>query len=72
MSNKNSFEKSEDAVIDVCDLILKLWFFIHLDKSQSIPVQKNRVFTKIIFRIYFRFHIDVCVFDRSKTTRLKH
>ena len=61
MSNKNSFEKSEDAVIDVCDLILKLWFFIHLDKSQSIPVQKIEYLQKL----YLEFTLDstsMCVF----------
>ena len=30
----------EDAVIDSCDLLIKLGFSIHPDKSQFIPVQK--------------------------------
>ena len=36
----NTFEECKDAVIDTCDLLLKLRFFIHPDKSQFIPVQK--------------------------------
>ena len=54
MLSKNSFEKSKDAVIDACDLILKLWFFIHLDKSQSIPVQKIEYLQKL----YLGFTLD--------------
>ena len=36
----NTFEECKDAVIDACDLLLKLRFSIHPDKSQFIPVQK--------------------------------
>ena len=36
----NTFEECKDAVIDTCDLLLKLRFSIHPDKSQFIPVQK--------------------------------
>ena len=36
----NTFEDCKDAVIDTCDLLLKLRFSIHPDKSQFIPVQK--------------------------------
>ena len=36
----NIFEECKYAVIDTYDFHVKLGFFIHLDKSQSIPVQK--------------------------------
>ena len=36
----NTFEECKDAVIDTCDLLLKLRFSIRPDKSQFIPVQK--------------------------------
>ena len=36
----NTFEECKDAVIDTRDLLITLGFFIHLDKSQIIPVQK--------------------------------
>ena len=34
------FEECKDAVIDSCDLLIKLGFSIHSDNSQFIPVQK--------------------------------
>ena len=34
------FEECKDAVIDTCDLLIKLGFSIHPDKSKFIPVQK--------------------------------
>ena len=36
----DTFEKCKDPVIDTCDLLIKLGFSIHPDKSQFIPVQK--------------------------------
>ena len=36
----HTFEECKDAVIDTCDLLIKLGFSIHPDKSQFIPVQK--------------------------------
>ena len=36
----DTFEECKDAVIDSCDLLIKLGFSIHPDKSQFIPVQK--------------------------------
>ena len=36
----DTFEECKDAVIDTCDLLIKLGFFIHPDKSQFISVQK--------------------------------
>ena len=36
----NTFEECKDAVIDSCDLLVKLAFSIHPDKSQFIPVQQ--------------------------------
>ena len=34
------FEECKDAFIDSCDLLIKLGFSIHPDKSQFIPIQK--------------------------------
>ena len=45
----NTFEECKDAVIDTCDLLLKLRFSIHPDKSQFIPVQKTE---------YLGFNLD--------------
>ena len=36
----DTFEECKDAVIDSCDLLIKLGFSIHSDNSQFIPVQK--------------------------------
>ena len=36
----DTFEKCKDAVIDTCDLLIRLGFSIHPDKSQFISVQK--------------------------------
>ena len=36
----DTFEECKDAVIDPCDLLIKLGFSIHPGKSQFIPVQK--------------------------------
>ena len=36
----DTFEECKDAVIGTCDLLIKLGFCIHPDKSQLIPVQK--------------------------------
>ena len=36
----DTFEECKDAVIDTCDLLIKLEFSIHPDKFQFIPVQK--------------------------------
>ena len=36
----HTFEQCKDAVIDSCDLLIKLGFSIHPNKSQFIPVQK--------------------------------
>ena len=62
----DTFEECEDAVIDTCDLLIKLGFSMHPDKSQFTPVQKR------VFKIYFRFHINDCVFDRYKTAKYKN
>ena len=35
-----TFEEFKDAVIHTCDLLIKLGFSKHPDKSQFIPVQK--------------------------------
>ena len=61
----DTFEECKEAVIDACDLLIKLGSSIPPDKSQFIPVQK------IVFRIYFRFHINDCFFDRYKTAKYK-
>ena len=37
---RDTFEECKDAVIDKCDLLIKLGFSIHPNKSQFIPVQK--------------------------------
>ena len=57
----DTFVEFKDAVINTCDLPIKLRSSIDPDKSQFIPVQKR------VFRIYFRFQINDCVFDRYKT-----
>ena len=36
----DTFEECKDTVIDSCDLLIKLGFSIHPDKSQFIPIQK--------------------------------
>ena len=36
----DNFEECKNAVIDTCDLLIKLQFSKHPDKSQFIPVQK--------------------------------
>ena len=36
----DTFEECKDAVIDKCDLLIKLGFSIHPNKFQFIPVQK--------------------------------
>ena len=36
----DTFEECKDTVIDTCNLLIKLGFSIHPDKSQFIPVQK--------------------------------
>ena len=36
----DTFEECKDAFIDSCDLLIKLGFSKHPDKSQFIPVQK--------------------------------
>ena len=36
----DAFEEYKDAVTDTCDLLIKLGFSIHQDKSQFIPIQK--------------------------------
>ena len=36
----DTFEEYKDTVIDTCNLLIKLGFSIHPDKSQFIPVQK--------------------------------
>ena len=36
----DTFEECKDAIIDTCDLLIKLGFSIHPDKSQFISVQK--------------------------------
>ena len=36
----DTFEECKDAAIDSCDLLIKLGFSIHPDKSQFIPIQK--------------------------------
>ena len=58
----DTFEECKGAVIDTCDLLMKLGFSIHPDKSQFIPVQK-------IEYLGFILHINGCVFDRYKTAK---
>ena len=61
----DTFEEYKDAVIDTCDLLIKLGFPIHRDKLQFIPVQKIE---------YLRFTLDftsMTVFDRHKTAKDK-
>ena len=36
----DTYEECKDAIIDTCDLLIKLGFSIHPDKSQFISVQK--------------------------------
>ena len=60
------FEECKDAVIDTCDLLIKLAFSIHPDKSKFIPVQKIE---------YLGFTLDstsLTVFDRYKTAKDKN
>ena len=60
------FEECKDAVIDTCDLLIKLGFSIHPDKSKFIPVQKIE---------YLGFTLgstSLTVFDRYKTAKDKN
>ena len=47
-----TFEKCKDAVFDTCDLLIKLGFSVHPEKSQFILVQKIK---------YLGFNISITV-----------
>ena len=59
----DTFEECKDAVTDTCDLHIKLGFSI-------LPVYSSS--NDRVIRIYFRFHINGCVFDRYKTAKVKN